>query len=1021
MRDIQIRPKYGVIFFVGLGFAWRIYQLSFQPLWGDEGWSFYFATHSVSELIALTATDIHPPLYYLLLKGWFALLGVSPESARLLSAWIGTLWLPIVYLLGRRMFGLSVALVATGLTSVMPMAVYYSQEVRMYGLVTLLGLISMYALCRVSDRQLFYRDSPFWTTLYILSTVGALYTMYYAAFILLAQLLYLSWYWLLKNRLHPYSTDHLKRFVYRLIAVALLYLPWVIYATPRLLSYIKNKRDVEGYLPLSPLDFLTDHLTAFSVGHLSDPLLLLGWGTLLFVGLFIVGLLVMGSNYIEGNPFALHSLKEKKTSCKYSANSPERASETRFLEKIGFLGYFTELLQGTNERTDSLKSTTFVANRFSHQRLLYFYFFIPLSSGYLINQIFPFTPPTYERTLLLITPVYWLFIAVGLVWLWHKCSITRFLSISIAMLMLIITLISLIGFYSQPRYIDEDYRPLLADVANRATEQDSLLASYQWQLGFYRAYLPEPRPNIFLVPGWGQGWDADEHGERTQMKHDLSRLLADSPRLWFPAHQTAGRIWEDAAEEAITQLGYPTLLTWYSPQTKLTLTGGHDDNQINQASTANFANYLFMTQAIVGQASYQSGRGIIPLELTWRSQQPLPDEYQVSLRLADFEGRTWAIRDSHPRGGQRRFSQLNPTDTLTDRHGLLVEAGTPPGLYRLLLSLRRLEDAHPLDMVDVANQPVGVELHLADVTIIDPQPAIDKGALPVATQTNIRFYDNVASMVGHSVPDSPFKSGTYVDVNLFWQALNDVSQTYIVQIQLEDEAGQIHSTYQRQPIRPTTDWRRDMLLRDPHEFPIPATISAGRYNLRLSLLSGQQQPLNLSSAGSNRLLDRFSPMTSIILTSINLIERLRIYDAPQPQNPLQADFNGQAMLVGLDMPFQTFSAGDKLPLTLYWHAQTEFDRSWTVFVHLLDEHGTMVAQHDKLPGDGEFPTTSWLPDEYLTDSYTIVLPSNLPADTNYTLSLGFYDANDFSRLPLVIGGEVVGDHLLLTDWPILVK
>ncbi|MDM8532704.1 glycosyltransferase family 39 protein, partial [Anaerolineales bacterium HSG25] len=961
MRDLQIHPKYRVIFFIGLGFALRIHQINFQPLWGDEGWSIYFAIHSVSELVALTAVDIHPPLYYLLLKGWFTLIGVSPEAARLLSVGVGTLLIPAIYLLGRRLFGTSVALTAAGLTALAPMAVYYSQEVRMYGLVTLLGVLSMYTMCRLSDRQLFHRSTYFWTTAYILSTVGALYTMYYAVFIPLTQLLYIGRYWLFKNRVHPYAINQLKRFVYHLIVVAFLYLPWVIYATPRLLSYIQNKRDVEGYLPLSLFDFLADHLVAFSIGHLSDPLLWLNWAMLLFVSLFILGL--------------------------FTANKP--------------------------------------VNRFTHQQLLYAYFFIPLLIGYLINQIFPFTPPAYERTLLLITPAYWLFMAVGLVWLWNQRSAVKIVFISVTVLVMLTTLISLIGFYSIPRYSDEDYRPLLADIAHRATEQDTLLVSYQWQLGFYHAYLPKPHPRFFIVPDWGQGWDADEHGARTQMRHDLSHLLSESPRLWFPAHQTAGRIWEDVAEEMLTELGYPTLLTWYSPQTKLTLTGGHDESLV-QAPTANFSNYLHVTQAQVGQASYQAGRGIIPLELVWQRQQPLPDEYQVSLRLADFEGRTWAIRDSYPVGGQSRF---NDSDHLIDRHGLLVEAGTPPGLYRLMLSLRQHDSAHPLDMVDSANQPVGVELHLADVSIIDPQPAIDSGALPVAHQTNLVFYDegDVANMVGYSASEGPFKSGTTVDMNLFWQALeltgfqNLSTLDYIVQIQLEDETGQIHSTYQRQPIRPTSNWHVGMLLRDPHAVPIPATASAGRYNLRLSLLSDQQQPLKLSSLGTFQPFDLFSPKSSIILHPITLIERPRSYEAPQVQQALQADFNGQAMLVGLDLPAQPLSAGDVLPLTLYWQAQTEFDRNWTVFVHLLDEHGTTVAQHDKLPGDGEFPTTSWLPSEYLTDTYTLILPSSLSVDTRYTLSLGFYDANDFSRLPLVVEGEVVGDHFLLTEWPILLK
>ena len=47
-----------MLFFTLLGFGLRLHKLSFQPLWGDEGWSFYFAMQSLPQLLALTAIDI---------------------------------------------------------------------------------------------------------------------------------------------------------------------------------------------------------------------------------------------------------------------------------------------------------------------------------------------------------------------------------------------------------------------------------------------------------------------------------------------------------------------------------------------------------------------------------------------------------------------------------------------------------------------------------------------------------------------------------------------------------------------------------------------------------------------------------------------------------------------------------------------------------------------------------------------------------------------------------------------------
>ena len=43
----------------------RIFDNAF---WGDEGFSILLAKMSVHEMIATTASDVHPPLYYLLVR-----------------------------------------------------------------------------------------------------------------------------------------------------------------------------------------------------------------------------------------------------------------------------------------------------------------------------------------------------------------------------------------------------------------------------------------------------------------------------------------------------------------------------------------------------------------------------------------------------------------------------------------------------------------------------------------------------------------------------------------------------------------------------------------------------------------------------------------------------------------------------------------------------------------------------------------------------------------------------------------
>ena len=111
--------------------------------------------------------------------------------------------------------------------------------------------------------------------------------------------------------------------------------------------------------------------------------------------------------------------------------------------------------------------------------------------------------------------------------------------------------------------------------------------------------------------------------------------------------------------------------------------------------------------AQVGQGSYQAGRGIIPVQLSWRKIDSLGQAHRVTLRLVDETGRTWSSRDSLPQAGQSRFAELATGESLIDKHGLLIAAGTPPGSYRLLLSVRRVEDAHPLDLLTEAGSADG--------------------------------------------------------------------------------------------------------------------------------------------------------------------------------------------------------------------------------------------------------------------------------------------------------------------------
>jgi hypothetical protein len=134
----------------------------------------------------------------------------------------------------------------------------------------------------------------------------------------------------------------------------------------------------------------------------------------------------------------------------------------------------------------------------------------------------------------------------------------------------------------------------------------------------------------------------------------------------------------------------------------------------------------------------------------------------------------------------------------------------------------------------------------------------------------------------------------------------------------------------------------------------------------------------------------------------------RNFEAPQPQLAVGADFAGQATLVGLDTASTAIkiTPGGTLAVRLHWRAEAEFAQSYTAFVHLIGPDGRLYGQVDQIPGGGQFPTTGWLPGEYIHDDYALPVAAEAPAG-DYQLEIGLYDPNTGQRLPVGGGDDKV--------------
>jgi len=167
--------------------AVRLYRIDAQSLWNDEGNSLRLAERSLGALIDAAARDIHPPGYYLALKGWIALAGTSELALRLPSALAGLLTVAVASALGRRLSETGAGALAGLLVALSPLAVYYSQETRMYALLGLLAALSMAVFAAWLERITRGRSAGRWAVALGLINAAGLYTHYAFPFTLLAQ------------------------------------------------------------------------------------------------------------------------------------------------------------------------------------------------------------------------------------------------------------------------------------------------------------------------------------------------------------------------------------------------------------------------------------------------------------------------------------------------------------------------------------------------------------------------------------------------------------------------------------------------------------------------------------------------------------------------------------------------------------------------------------------------------------------------------------------------------------------
>ena len=375
----------------------------------------------------------------------------------------------------------------------------------------------------------------------------------------------------------------------------------------------------------------------------------------------------------------------------------------------------------------------------------------------------------------------------------------------------------------------------------------------------------------------------------------------------------------------------------------------------------------------------------IPLSLYWHGLRPMSRDYQFSVSLVDGRGVELGLWAGHPAGGRYPTRAWDPGDHVRDSLELVIPACVTPGRYDLGLALW-------------SGAPgTGELLACADLTSLDIVEGTGKNP---AVVMNVDLGDGLVLLGydligGRKDGDGLVAAGSRETIwlTLYWQ----------------------HQGVERSdvPIRVT------LLKADGREWARQTQESVGngpRYCARYLFTVGPDTP-----SGQYRAKVRALGLGKTEFDiPVRVANRERIFAVPPVQHVSGVTFGDCIILEGYDMgdprrgadEEAAVSAGDSLDLTLYWRALCPIGENYTVFVHLADESGELLAQDDQLPCH-DYATLFWAEREVVRDQYRLTTSISTPPGS-YRIEVGFYHSPDGERLPVrAASGVSAGDRWIL--------
>jgi uncharacterized membrane protein len=191
-----------------------------RTLWYDEAFSVVLVKQTYSDIISYTAGDVHPPLYYLILKIFTSILGQHWFVYHLVSLLPFLAMLLLIGSFCRKQFGEEAGMLSVLVVAGAPQILTYAMEIRMYSWCMFFVVLSAILAFEIYQEE----SRGKWLGLILVNTLAA-YTHYFAGVAVILAALCLLFFLVKEGQ--PGRSRKVLHWGIAMGATALLYLPWL--------------------------------------------------------------------------------------------------------------------------------------------------------------------------------------------------------------------------------------------------------------------------------------------------------------------------------------------------------------------------------------------------------------------------------------------------------------------------------------------------------------------------------------------------------------------------------------------------------------------------------------------------------------------------------------------------------------------------------------------------------------------------------------------------------------------------